>query len=287
MEIKVNLLLDAPLGHRLIIRLLNEAGNRIEIMASEYECLYGPNKSQLLVDMHNECTNGSDLSLPLDSPPCCCLLAAIRFMHTNEMDLNACDVITWARNAQFLNIVSLEHKLKTMAIETINTRTGTLNLWHACAILTLLCRQADEEERLLAVVATRVDLLTVDIMTDPLLYELDNMFFTPQQLSALTNLVFTREIDNLQKKLFDQIKLVQDRTVLVNQTEDILNSVLSNKQVTFSSVYLTSKSGAVHYKASAATFVSVDQNIMQLLIPDGGLVKANIVNIRHMKIVDR
>ena len=191
-----------PQAHQLLIQLIDEKGNAQHIITSEYECLYGPNKSQLLIEMRNLCDDNYS-TLSITSPPNCSLLHALRFMHTHAIDNQACDLLVWARNAQYLMVDSLIDKLKSMAIERFNAKT-TMNLWHACAIVSLFV-EPSQKKVLLARVYTSLKSFSIAVITDPVLYECGHLFFTPREISELTVKVIENELSS---KLAD-LKLQQ------------------------------------------------------------------------------
>jgi hypothetical protein len=131
---------NCPACHQFVVHVTESTGALKQIVASEYVCLYGLNKSMLLVEM-NDLRTSNDHALPLNEPKNCDLASAFRFLHDGQLSFDACSPLIWIRNAQYLLSDGLQSSLCHLADKVISCYFNDeaylqykIQFWAACAI---------------------------------------------------------------------------------------------------------------------------------------------------------
>jgi hypothetical protein len=134
----------------IVLRSKNEEFN---VIGSEYQCLYGHRRSELMSELvlaGDGKTNGPTV-IHIEEKLTCDVLPALLFMHSDslEIDFTQCSALTYAQTAHFLKVSLLSESIVEEASKTLlkaidDPRYGLqvanppMSVWDAVSILHLL-----------------------------------------------------------------------------------------------------------------------------------------------------
>jgi hypothetical protein len=132
----------------LSLQITTKSHTMIQIIASEYQCLYGHRCSNLLIEMSQRCEDNSNESIVLLEDDQVDILQALRYIHsdTPEIIISECSPLILGQTAHYLKI---SHLCRYIADEASHTLSYALDLafepgllrmsvWDAISLLHLL-----------------------------------------------------------------------------------------------------------------------------------------------------